>query len=302
MSNNLVYNVDHGFVEAPNSTGKAFTNLYIFGNYYHDPQNWDDAANNNHHDGVHMWAFGAGNSLTHSYVYDNRFYGDFGVNMNSAIYQEAIGANVPACDAWVFNNLIYPSAGTTGNGYIGLAANGGVGCWSAVNNTIVGYSTTIAGELNFNGSAGTAYNNIISTVQTALGVSAAPAAIDNNDYYNLGSGGMTGGGASLATWVSYCQSNYMSTVGCDAHAISGNPNLTANFVPNLGSPVISAGKNLFSTCSGQANPGIGALCFDYVGVARPNSSWDIGAYQYVSPQTGSIVSGNSTTSGAGRIQ
>jgi hypothetical protein len=74
-------------------------------------------------------------------------------------------------------------------------------------------------------------------------------------------------------------------IGCDAHAISGNPNLNATtFIPNSGSPVISAGKNLNSVCTGQAMPGLGALCSDAAGIVRPTSAaWDIGAFQFASP-------------------
>lgn len=283
FSDNLVYNVDHGVAVGGGSANIQVTGLYVFGNYYHDPANWDDAGNNNHHDGVHIWANSGGSEIVqNSFVYNNYFYGNFGTNMNSAIYQEGVGFYNASCNAWIFNNVVSPSAGVpSGNGLLGIGANGGVGCWTAANNTVVGYSTSDGEGLNFNGTAGAAYSNIISTVNSALGVTAAPGAIDYNDYYNLGSGGMTGGGASLATWVSFCLATYTSTIGCDAHAISGNPNLTSGFVPNSGSPVIAAGKNLYSTCNGQANPGLGALCFDAAGKARPSSGgWDIGAYQF----------------------
>ncbi len=279
---NQVYNVDHGFVIATGTTGASFTYGYIYDNWYHDPQNWDDAANNNHHDGVHFWAFGSGNSLTHSYIYNNKFSGNFGTSMNSAVYQEAVGYNVPACDAWVFNNVIAPSAGVpTGNGLIGLGANGGVGCWSSINNTLLGYSTSNAMALNANATKGTTYNNIVSTVDGALGgYTVSVTAIDYQDYYTIGANGWNGG-SPLSAWVSYCEVNFPKTIGCDAHSVSGNPNLTSAFVPNSGSPVIAAGKNLYSICNGQANPGLGALCYDAAGVARPSSgNWDVGAFQY----------------------
>ena len=290
---NQVYNVDHGFVIATGGTGAAFTYGYVYSNWYHDPQSWDDNGNNNHHDGVHFWSSGTGNSLTHSYVYNNEFSGNFGNNMNSGVYQEALGYYVAACDAWVFNNVVAPSAGVpTGNGLIGLGANGGVGCWNIVNNTAVGYSTSNATALNANATPGKTYNNITTTVDGALGgYNVNGASIDYQDYYNIGGNGWNGGN-SLAGWVSYCQTNFTSTVGCDAHSISTNPNLTSAFVPNSGSPVISAGKNFYSTCNGQPNPGLGALCYDAAGVARPSSgNWDIGAFQYSSSQAPAPPSG-----------
>ena len=280
---NQVYNVDHGFVIATGGTGASFTYGYIYNNWYHDPQSWDDVGNQNHHDGVHLWSFGTGNSLTHSYIYNNKFSGNFGNNMNSGIYQEALGYNVSACDAWTFNNVVAPSAGEpSGNGMIGLGANGGVGCWHSINNTHLGFSASASNPgLNFNSTPGTAYNNIYSVVLQALAPDAAPVASDYQDFFNLGSGGVSGGGASLATWVSYCTANYPGTIGCDAHSIFSNPNLSSTFVPNNGSPVIAAGKNLYSICNGQPNPGLGALCYDAAGTPRPSSGgWDQGAFQH----------------------
>lgn len=286
---NQIYNADHGFVLSPNGTNAAFTNGYVYGNYYHDPANWDDTANNNHHDGVHLWSFNTGNTLTNSFIYNNWFFGNFGANMNSAVYQEALGFGPYACNAWVFNNVVAPSAGASGNGFLGLGANGGTGCWSAANNTMAGYSTSTQAGLNFNSTAGTSYGNIASTVFTGLtGVGVAPTAIDDNDYYNMGGGGVSN--STLAGWSAYCVANYTSTVGCDSHSITGNPNLTSGFVPNSGSPVIAAGKNLYSTCNGQANPGLGALCFDAAGNARPSSGgWDIGAYQFAAASGSGVL-------------
>jgi hypothetical protein len=290
---NQVYNVDHGFVIANSGTDLNFTYGYVYNNWYHDPQNWDDAGNNNHHDGVHFWATGTGVSLTHSYVYNNLFSGNFGYNMNSGVYQENLGYNIAACDAWVFNNVLAPSAGVpTGNGLVGLGANGGVGCWSSVNNTLVGYNTTNATAMNANTTAGTSYNNIVNIVNGAIsGYNVDGGAIDYQDYYTIGSGGWNGGGP-LSVWVSYCQANFVSTLGCDAHSISTNPNLSSAFVPNSGSPVIAKGKSLYSTCNGEPNPGLGALCYDAAGNARPSSgSWDLGAFQYSSTPAPAAPSG-----------
>jgi hypothetical protein len=279
MSNNLAYNVDHGFVEAPaSSPGFILSSVYIFGNTFHDPSNWDDIANNNHHDGIHEWSFGVGNSITASYNYNNYFYGNFGTNFTSAIFHQAF--SLGSTDA-VFNNVVAPIGGAGGNGYIGMGSNGGGG-WLLANNTIIGYSTASGIGFNSNGSAGTAYNNIIATVNSAMyTIGGNPMqAIDYQDYYNIGSGGWSGGGP-LSVWQSYCLSTFPSTVGCDAHAISANPSLGPLYTPNSGAPVNLAGKNLSGICSGQANPGLGALCYDKAGNPRPaNGPWSTGAYQY----------------------
>jgi hypothetical protein len=168
---------------------------------------------------------------------------------------------------------------------MGLGANGGGGCWNNINNTLVGYSTSNSTALNANATPGTTYNNIVSTIDGALGgYTISVAAIDYQDYYTIGGNGWNGG-SPLSAWVSYCQTNFHNTIGCDAHSIPSNPNLTTSFVPNSGSPVIGAGKNLYSICNGQPNPGLGALCSDAAGLARPSTGgWDIGAFQYGSGQ------------------
>jgi hypothetical protein len=92
----------------------------------------------------------------------------------------------------------------------------------------------------------------------------------NSDFYCGGQIGFSGwkncvGGAGDAN------SSAQSTIGVS----------TTTGIPNAGSPVIAAGTNLYSLCNGQANPGLGALCLDAVGVARPSSgAWDVGAYVF----------------------
>ena len=90
---------------------------------------------------------------------------------------------------------------------------------------------------------------------------------------------------------SYTFANYQSHVGGAGEANSTNPATSnVNYTTGkliLGSGAIGAGTNLYSTCNGQPNPGLGALCFDAAGVARPSSAaWDIGAYQYVPATNG----------------
>jgi hypothetical protein len=99
---------------------------------------------------------------------------------------------------------------------------------------------------------------------------------DYNDLYDT-SGyivGYSGTYYTLNTWKA-------STRSPDAHSIGGNPNLSSTYHLQSGSPAIAAGTNLYGTCFGQPNPGLGALCFDKDGIARPSTgAWDIGAYQY----------------------
>jgi hypothetical protein len=82
-----------------------------------------------------------------------------------------------------------------------------------------------------------------------------------------------------SNWV--CQNtascNSLATeqgAGRDVHSFTTNPNLTATFHLNSGSPAIGTGVNLTSL-------GITALNSDASGVARPAvAAWDIGAIQF----------------------
>ena len=80
---------------------------------------------------------------------------------------------------------------------------------------------------------------------------------------------------------------------------SGTLGLNSDLTPQSTSAVRGAGVNLYSVCNGQPNPGLGALCSDYLGVARPTSAaWDAGAIQYSSGTNYSLTVSVSGT-GAG---
>jgi hypothetical protein len=131
-------------------------------------------------------------------------------------------------------------------------------------------------------------NNIyINTNSNALqfGPSAGTITVtDYNDFYQ--SGGWQYNGNSYNTLASW-QGASMSP---DPHSIGGNPSLvsvsscgagtvTGCQLSSSSSPAHSAGINLYSTCNGQPNPGLGALCSDFAGNARAASGpWDMGAY------------------------
>lgn len=288
FSNNQVYHADHGEVEAPAAgSSDVMGSVYVYGNVYHDPQNWDDAGNNNHHDGVHMWSPGTGVEIQNAYVYNNFEFGNFGVGFNCGFYFE----NQPTGSLlYIFNNIIDETgtSGHAGNGYIGPNANTSGGATVLVaNNTVYGPNTSIGTGINTNGEEPISiYNNLLSNMSEVVYIVSVPAAIDYQDYYNVGSGAWTGG-ASLAAWVTYCLADYVGAIGCDAHSTTGNPNLNAAFEPQSGSAVIKAGTNLYGTCNNQPNPGLGALCYDAAGLPRPSTGgWDIGAYNFVGGASG----------------
>lgn len=78
-----------------------------------------------------------------------------------------------------------------------------------------------------------------------------------------------------------------SYFGLNAACVPGS--VGASCVPNAGSPLINAGKNLTSLCSGQPNPGLGALCYDAAGNSRPTTgTWTIGAFNAAGPNSPSL--------------
>ena len=49
-------------------------------------------VNYNHHDGIHVWSYDSGDSITGALVYSNYIHGDFGASWNSALFVEATGS------------------------------------------------------------------------------------------------------------------------------------------------------------------------------------------------------------------
>jgi hypothetical protein len=112
-------------------------------------------------------------------------------------------------------------------------------------------------------------------------------------------GGTCNGCSTLATW--------QSASGYEAHAIANetaaenvffklnsacvNGSVAANCAPQTSSPLIGAGKNLYSffNCSSPVIPGLGDGCTDITGTARPSTgAWTIGPYQAAATPSGGI--------------
>ena len=265
------------------------TGITIHDNNIHDHANWDDYPSpyNNHHTGVFIFGNQTGNALSGCYVYNNYFYGSFGSGVSPGLYLDNSSTGDFTCTA--FNNVIVPSStGSGGKGALTAQNQSGSGPVDliAYNNTIVATpASTGPSGLWVQGAsmATTLENNIIYgwtydlTTQTGAGNPAS----NYNAWYTGVSALYYIGGAEYSTLEAW-----QSASGQDAGSISANPNLNlSTWVPNSGSPVIGLGTNLYGICSGQPNPGLGALCFDKNGTARPSSgNWDAGAYQ-----NGSVV-------------
>jgi hypothetical protein len=237
--------------------------------------NWNDNDNNFHHNGIIVYPQNSG-SLFPNMVIANNFFHDINGNTTAGIFLDP-QYNTSISNIRVYNNVFYTTPGQSGQGNA-WAEIGATGL--AANNTIIGPSAVGIGGGPIK--MGTIENNIVSTVALGISVGFPTSSFtgmtsDYNDIYNL-----TGGiyqqmcadnpgyncYPSVATWT--------AGTGFDVHSTTANPNLTASFMPNAGSPAIGAGINMTSYCSI-----IPTLCKDYAGSQRPMcGSWDIGAYQY----------------------
>ena len=250
--------------------------------------NWDSgAANAFHHNGIMIDPQNSGDQMS-NLVISNNFIHDINT-CTAGIFIDPAAGDTPGIQ--IYNNVFSTTAGQIGpsDGWITV----GIGTSNAVvlNNTIIG-----PGAIGMNG-GGSGFsgpmikNNIVATTNSAIVLDPgfAGVASDYNDFYNITSGNpMVAEPAfysSVAAWV--------GGTGFDVHSITANPNLTASFVPNAGSPVIGKGVNLTSV--GITGLNVGApQTFGVTGscgtgcVPRPPSGpWDMGAYQ-----TSGVAGGN----------
>ena len=284
VSNNMIYNIDAGTSVGIGNANIAFSGFYFYGNKIHDFANWNNTDYTFHHDGVHIWETQNNDTLSNCYIYNNYWYGDFG-HGTAMTYLENYGTGTSgAC--YVFNNLYGPTAATGGNGFGGVwTETDAVGhpTMYVYNNTFVGAGLTTfnASWLELANISETLENNIVSNVGIGLYTqsSAANPVASNYNLWNASSNGsmfqINGSSYSLSAWH--------TASGLDGNSSGSAPLLNSDFSLQSGSPARGLGTNLYSICNGQANPGLGALCLDRNGVARPASgAWDAGAFQYSS--------------------
>ena len=319
---NNLYNADHDIVAG----GTTWT---IYGNHFHDWALWDNATDADHHDGIHCFAGSGGNTQT-AYIYNNQFDGATGANMNQFIFLEGAGSSttcmLPGGTAYIFNNVwignsTFPAFG----GIIGNSTTGDTGDL-LVNNTGIGLNPgdgTFALQVQ-DASNVTVENNAVrgTGVLTATGGTFhSLTAWDYNAYENCTSYNcFYAAGVDSGAFSVWQAGNCTGTSGtCDPHglAVAGLPKSSSNYfglnaacvpssvgascAPTSTSPLRAAGKNLYSLCNGQPIPGLGALCSDFAGIARPSSgNWDAGAIQYNSgttSTTGAVVQGGVVAGG-----
>jgi hypothetical protein len=274
---NTGYNMAAHFWVAPGNTGSTISNITYANNTFHDPAPaWDSSPSDYFHiDGFHFFCQ-ASSTCSGLYIYNNYFYGSFGVDYTAQIFTETDTGTNAAEE--VYNNLIVNTTTTqSSNGAIDLqtGASGLI-----ANNTIVGSGSANGGVgmQIIQGTSITQKNNLIQGFNymesTSSGVTFAATDLNNNLYYDSSNWFVyqgTGEG-SFAAWK--------TATGQDGNAVSSNPNLNGSYIPNTGSPAISAGANLTSLS-------ITPLNSDINGSSRPGgaTAWTIGALNAASSST-----------------
>jgi hypothetical protein len=268
ISNNTIYDCDHGVAVGVGDTNGVLNGLLIYGNDISNAYVWDDnpSVNNNHHDGIHIWSYNSGDSITGALIYNNYIHGNWGASWNSALFAEAM-TGMPG--AYYFNNVLRDQSTLPhqGCGDICMEVDG----VSILNNTIDNSGAAGQGSVAINhyGTNTITENNVVYGAYGAIDFNSGSsyAKVDYNNYYNIGSAGWNNGG-SFSSWQSSCS--------CDSHSSAANPNLGANdTTTSTSTALIQKGANLTALS-------IPSLDLDKAGLSRPPAptNWDIGAYQY----------------------
>jgi hypothetical protein len=283
-----LYNLDsyHNNWAVENS-GYGPRTLIIHNNHWHDAANWDTTADAYHHNGLHSFMGTSSDSLG-IYIYNNLSDGNWGTccTTSSFLFIETV---IPD-STYVFNNVVLGAAGE--NTSPASAESGTTGSVSWYNNTLLGSGTSglpsallIAGTgtgFTFENNADQGYGEYL--------VFLPGYALGTVDYNVYGSQGPNGN----APWA--CEPTMANTFslwqsGCsvDAHGHKvGSIAVSSTGQPQAGSPLIRAGANLASLCSGY----LVALCSDAAGKPRHSTGpWDVGAYQGPPPSPPTNLTG-----------
>jgi hypothetical protein len=228
-----------------------------------------DTAQTHHGDGIIVNSPGPTGVLSNSNFYNNYVHGDLSCNsaLNTTAYIFAAGYET---NVNFFNNVLVHECGTNGpEGLMRLASSTEESNIGIYNNTMV-IANHITSAIKYNGGSFFASkNNIFSGAGVAY-FATSPGSnftADYNDYYNVSAIADSEGGTHYSTLAVWTQSSQ------DPHGTTVNPNLSATYVPQSGSPVATVGANL-------TNLGMALLDVDKVGAPRPGSgAWVAGAYQ-----------------------
>jgi hypothetical protein len=289
---NDIYNFDHGFALGLDSCSPSCsaTNVSFHDNHVHDPSNWDDPANDNHHDGIHIYDnAGSGRmAIDGVTIYNNLFDGNWGKHFTAQIYCQPIPGTLE--NVSIYNNvfiMLSPRAG--GNGLVTCDISSGARL-SFYNNTLVGGPAengnqfycfkTAHDDLEFR-------NNVFANCPVPIGEynigQPLPTIVrwDHNVYEHTTS--YWGWGSAVYRTLA----GFQAACRCDltGSKATGTDYSTSLGVPTTGSPALHAASDLCTvfSCSGpfewlKKDTSAGETRNP---VVRPTGAdaWDSGAYQ-----------------------
>jgi hypothetical protein len=287
VDRNTITNCNWGMYVADGNTNGTMNDVLLYGNNVNMTANWATSTDTFHSDGIFLSSSHSGSKTTGALIYNNTVVststnGWIGT-ANLYLSADTNGGYGTIESPIIFNNVFYLDASAEGG-------NGPFFCWVSgclvYNNT--SYSTDTGHETfevyGTGGTGATILNNIFQGTGNCADVvvtsGGAIVSSNYNDYYGCSSVGYLGSTyhTTLASWAAVTDG--------DANSTSANPLLnTSSTLPlqlsSTSSAAYRTGENLTSLCSGQANPGLGALCYDVTGTARPSTgAWDMGAYYY----------------------
>jgi hypothetical protein len=282
------------------------SNIYIHDNDVNNYADWSDLPAQYHLDGIFVYGQASGASFNGVYVYNNYLHGNWSDGQSNQCPTGFTYINQNLTNLYIFNNVYQLTGNYACNGLDSTGSNNVNQAF--YNNTFLGFGSTVGGgaigDAGANNPASTTIeNNIVYNIDVAInfadGGASTLALLDHNDFYAITGQGQCGAfdvivacPGSFSAWKACAN---CTTVGApDQNGSGGNPNLASSypFIPQSGSAAIGLGTNLYSICNGQPNPGLGALCFDKAGNARPssgNGNWDAGAYNHGGSSSGATI-------------
>jgi hypothetical protein len=287
IAGNTIYNTDHGWMLASQVSGGSSGPFIFRNNTVYGYANWDTGlADVYHHDGIHCFTsetHGSPAHITLLAIYDNLFKGPVGQNITAHIFLEggSGSGSTPCADSTsgiaVYNNVAITDQ-PINDGLFGLYAGNATPTYGGgvYNNTIVSNAGTNSGVCFGVGMAAgmTFENNAVSGCNQLMAeLVTVPFSPNYNRY---GDGGNNAFVCNRNYWSPDAFSLWKSCIKGDANsAYKTSLKLNDTGIPQLRSPVINAGTNLTSLCTGN----LASLCSDYAGNSRPTSGpWTVGAY------------------------
>ena len=258
-------------IGGPMAMNADLTNVSIYNNDIEIGANWEDPANNSHHNGMYTWNTGAGR-LYNLNIYNNYVHDP--VNPAGPFTHITGGFFVTdkITGIKIYNNVIAMThGGQISNGYIDLWATDELSP-KIYNNTFIGDGTGSGVGVQYMSQSGPGApvikNNIFVGMYAAIWLmgSGDTAISDYNIFYNVSDVGLR---LTYPNTIYYATlSNWHAYTGQDASSIASSPALNADYKLSVGSPAKWAG-----TASGQLSPA------DKAGVTW-HSPPSIGAYEY----------------------